>query len=83
MKIQGVKNVMSKSNLTEEQAFLAMYSFLDEYYQMIKSDDVGALLGSMSLLNDGGTVDPAIKSAWKTAVKRALDGKINAQLGLR
>ena len=60
---------MSKVTLTEKEAFLAMYSFLDEYYQITKSDDIGSLLGSMSLLQDGGTVDPAIQSSWLQAVE--------------
>ncbi len=71
---------MNNSNLTEKQAFLAMYSFLDEYYQITKSDDVGSLLSSMSLLEDGGTADPAILSEWKDAVKKVLEGKVNAKL---
>lgn len=74
---------MSNSKLTDKEAFLAMYSFLEEYYQLTKSDDVGSLLGSMSLLEDGGTSDPAIESDWLKAVEKALKGEINAGLVLR
>jgi len=59
--------------ITEEQAYAAMYHFLDQYYQQTKSDDVGALLGSMSLLN-GEPVDSAISGDWEDAIEFALAG---------
>ena len=74
---------MNNSTLTEKQAFLAMYSFLDEYYQLTKADDVGSLLGSLSLLEDGGTADPAIKADWLKAIEKVLKGEVNAKLVLR
>ena len=74
---------MNNPNLTEKQAYLAMYSFLDEYYQITKSDSLGSLLGSMSLLEDGDTADPAILSDWKDAVKKVLEGEVNAKLELK
>lgn len=62
------------STLTEEQAYAAMFRFLDEFYNRTKSDDVAGLLGSMSLLADGGPVDPAIAVEWREAVKFAIEG---------
>jgi len=50
---------------------------------MTKSDDIGSLLGSMSLLEDGRTADPAIESDWLKAVEKALEGEVNAGLVLR
>jgi hypothetical protein len=70
------------SELTSKQAYLAMFSFLDDYYQRTKSDDVGSLLGSMSLLRDGTPADPAIKGEWGAAVKRALAGSVDAAMRL-
>jgi len=71
---------MNKNTLTSEIAFKAMYSFLDNYYQLTKSDDVGGLLGSMSLLSDGSSADPAIKEEWEEAVEKALKQEVNANL---
>ncbi|GAA3933395.1 hypothetical protein [Litoribacillus peritrichatus] len=71
---------MSEPKLTKNQAFLAMYSFLDEYYQLTKSDDVGGLLGSMSILSDGHVADPAIQEDWDEAIEKVISGKVNAEL---
>jgi hypothetical protein len=59
--------------MTEKQAYAAMYHFLNRYYQGTKSDDVGALLGAMSLL-DGEPADSAITGDWEDAVEFALTG---------
>lgn len=74
---------MSELKLTKNQAFLAMYSFLDEYYQLTKSDDVGGLLGSMSILLDGKVADPAIQEDWDEAIKKVMSGKINTELQIK
>jgi hypothetical protein len=37
-----------------------MLAFLDAFYQKNRSDELGALLGSMSLLKDGIPADSAI-----------------------
>ena len=74
---------MSNTNLTNKEAYLAMYSFLEHWYEMTKSDDIGSLLGSMSLLEDGNTADPAIESDWLKAVEKTLKGEVNAELNLR
>ena len=73
---------MSSLKLTDKEAYLAMYSFLEEYYQLTKSDDLGSLLGSMSLLEDGGTADPTIESKWLETVKKSIKGDVNAGLAL-
>ena len=59
--------------LSKKKAYQAMYYFLDKYYKLTKSDDVGCLLGGMSLLNDGGTADPAIWQDWEDAISKALE----------
>ncbi len=68
------------TDLTKKEAFLAMYSFLEHEYEMTKSDDIGGLLGSMSLLQDGGTADPAAMQDWEDAIKKVKTGNINASL---
>jgi hypothetical protein len=58
--------------LTEKEAFAAMVLFLEKFYETTKSDDVGALLGSMMVLGDGGTADPAIWEEWVECVNEIL-----------
>ena len=69
--------------LTDSQAYAAMFHFLDKIYQRTKSDDLGGLLGSMSLLSDGGTADPAIAREWNEAVRHAAAGGTADQLRLK
>jgi hypothetical protein len=69
--------------LSAPQAYAAMYAFLEARYQMTMSDDLGALLGSMSLLEDGTPADPAIGSDWEVAVSQAIQGKVDLKLTLR
>lgn len=66
------------NNLTEKQAFLAMIYFLEQYYQQTESDDVGALLGSLQLLEDGMTADPAMWDDWLGVINRTLSNKLEA-----
>lgn len=66
--------------LTDKEAFLAMYSFLGTYYGRGKSDDIGGLLGGLSLLPDGGTADPAFRKDWLEAVEKATRGAVDARL---
>jgi len=73
---------MTDMKLTKEEAYLAMFAFLEDYYSRGKSDEIGGMLGSMSLLQDGGTADPAIEQDWNNALERVLKGKVNAKLQL-
>jgi len=68
--------------LTKEQAYLAMYSFLDKQYSL-GCEELGSILGNMSLLPDGNPADPALASDWQEAVTAAVSGQINAQLTLQ
>jgi len=70
-------------NLSEKEAFLAMFSFLEERYRATESDDIGALLGSMSFLSDGNTADPAIWEDWRKAVNKVFLSEVNANLNLK
>jgi len=63
------------SVMTDKQAYAAMFHFLEEHWKRTKSDDVGGLLGAMSMLQDGPTTaDPAIAHDWRRAVGYALNG---------
>jgi len=57
--------------MTEYEAFIAMQYFLEQFYERTGSDDVGALLGDMLILDDGETMDPAAWEDWIVAVKKA------------
>jgi hypothetical protein len=58
--------------MTSEQAYAAMFYFLEDYYSRGRSDEIGGMLGGMSLLGDGSTADPVVKSDWHRAVQRAM-----------
>lgn len=47
-----------------------MFYFLDAYYWKNKSDELGGLLGSMSLLLDNTPADPAYEKDWEIAVSQ-------------
>jgi len=68
--------------LTVHQAYNAMFRFLEKEYEQTQSDDIGALLGSMSLLEDGSPADPAVKDEWSEAVALALEGSVHTTLNL-
>ncbi|MCU7797069.1 MAG: hypothetical protein KZQ75_08065 [Candidatus Thiodiazotropha sp. (ex Myrtea spinifera)] len=71
------------TDLTKMEAYLAMYSFLEHEYEMTKSDDIGGLLGGMSLLQDGDAVDPAVIKDWEDAINKAKTGRVNATLKIK
>ena len=70
------------SELTEEQAYTAMYLYLEKLNRLINSNDLSGLLGSMSLMPDGKPADPAVWGAWLEAVAdaRSPDTDINLKL---
>jgi len=58
--------------LNEKQAYLAMMYFLEEIYKRTKSDDIGGILGDMSINKlDNKTMDPAIWLDWIRAIEKA------------
>lgn len=70
------------TELTKKEAYLAMFAFLDEYYNLTKSDDIGGLLGSMSLLADGHPSDPAMLEDWLEAIDKVKSNQVDASLKL-
>ncbi|MBK7727783.1 MAG: hypothetical protein IPJ33_04565 [Gammaproteobacteria bacterium] len=70
-------------NLSEHEAYAAMFAFLEGRYRLTKSDDLGALLGSMSLLPGGGTADPAIWDDWLNVIKEAEAGSVRVDMELK
>lgn len=58
--------------LTEKEAFDTMMVFLEKFYESTKSNDVGVLLGSMIVLEDGGTADPTVWGEWLESVQKGV-----------
>jgi hypothetical protein len=71
------------SNLTEHEAYVAMFAFLERRYRLSGSHDLAALLGSMGTLSDGGTADPAAWGDWIEAVEAARAGTVRTDMDLR
>jgi hypothetical protein len=62
-----------KKTLTSEEAYDAMYDFLEKFYDRTKSEDVGLLLSDLSLLrSDEKSLDPATIIDWQESVAKVL-----------
>ena len=73
--------MMNEQKLTIEQAYRAMFYFLEHEYQLTKSDELGGMLGSLSWqIWEGchGPADPAAWEDWQDAVKKALSREESA-----
>lgn len=57
-----------KDTVTIEEAYRAMYLYLQGLYDMTGSDDLAGFLGGMSMLEDGKPADSAIWSDWLEAI---------------
>jgi hypothetical protein len=66
--------------VTIREAYEAMFAFLEKFYCNTGSDDVGSLLGSMSMLSEGGTADPAMWGEWEAAIRKAKQGQVDIEL---
>lgn len=60
-----------------------MYAFLEALYKRTESDNIGSLLGDLSLLPDGGPADPAARDDWPKVVIEAKASRVKAILELR
>lgn len=65
-----------KATLTARQAFMVMHCFLEKYYRASHSDEIGGLLGGLSLLPDGSSADPAFRREWLDAVDTVIAAEI-------
>jgi hypothetical protein len=68
--------------MSNREAYLAMFAFLQQQYVLSRGDEIGALLGSMALLPDGRPADQALAQDWDQAVARACSGVVDATLRL-
>ena len=60
--------------MTDKQAYTAMFHFLEQAYKRTGSNELGGILGGMSLLEDGSPADSAMTEDWRQAVEYALNG---------
>lgn len=58
-------------DLTEKQAYKAMFHYLKEFSDRIQSDQLGVFLEKMKYREDGTPLDAAILQNWEDAVKQA------------
>jgi len=61
--------------LTTKEAYAAMYLFLNELYEKYGFDQLGGILGGMSLLEDGSTADPGCWHDWLRMVEKSREEK--------
>jgi hypothetical protein len=69
-----MRTELKDATMSPEQAFAAMFVFLDEYYQRTNGKAVLAdVLGDIQLLQDDGMpADPAAWEDWLAAIKAVL-----------
>jgi hypothetical protein len=65
---RSVSHVERLSDLTERETFGAMSLFLNRFVERA-GDDLLTLLGDLSLMPDGGPVDPAAWEDWQSCVR--------------
>ncbi|QEL20302.1 hypothetical protein [Limnoglobus roseus] len=68
-----------ENQLTSRQAYLAMFEFLRRHYERGPTDEIGGLLGSLSVLADGTSADPAYANDWAEAVAAVLTAESNGR----
>jgi hypothetical protein len=64
-----------EKKLTIMEAYKAMYYYLENLYNLTKSEDLADFLSNMMLLEDESTADPAYWDDWLNAIKKLKDGK--------
>lgn len=74
---------MDDKSLSVAEAYDAMFDFLEEHYNALHGDQIGSLLGSMSLMEDCRPLDPALWETWERSVSKAISGEINSKLVLK
>lgn len=67
------KYIETQKILTMQEAYNAMFIFLEDYYFRTNADELGGLLGSMTILADGQIADSAIWEDWGKAIDKSLN----------
>jgi hypothetical protein len=69
----------NQMHLTKKQAYFAMFEFLKRYYEIVKSDEIGTLLGELSLLKDGTPADAAHLADWEDSVAAVMSAEASPE----
>lgn len=67
--------------LTAQQAYLAMYAFLEKHMDRFKGVGLSPLMSDL-LLPDGQSVDHSVVGDWVNAINFAQKGEVDAQFRL-
>ena len=67
------------TELPDRNAYLAMYAFLETYFERTRSEDVAALLADIGLLAHGGPADSAVIIEWRDALARVAEGRVDGK----
>lgn len=70
------------TQITVLEAYSAMCKYLERVYDLTGADEIGGLLGSMSLLPDGQTADPGAWFDWVRAIEAVRAGEQTGDLSL-
>lgn len=62
----------TKQMLSIEEAYRAMFCFLQEYYSRTESEEIGGMLGGLAIASDGKAMDEGMWQDWNEAVATAL-----------
>lgn len=62
-----------KKILSLDEAYDAMFDFLDNYYERTRSEEIAGLLSDLQILTDGRSCDPAAMQDWEASVKKILN----------
>ena len=62
---------MNDESLSAKRSYIAMLYFLENYYAQTGSDEIGALLGSLSLNADEMPMDAAMWQEWLGCVEKS------------
>ena len=74
--------ISGEDRFTLQQAYAAMYMFLEREYERTGWDDLSVLLASMALLKDGDSADAAMWELWVEVAEKALTGDYDIDLHL-
>ena len=65
---------MKRKLLSPEQAYRAMFAFLEAYYERTRGKaELGEVLGDMQISEQGASMDPAAWDDWLTAIEKVCE----------
>jgi hypothetical protein len=71
------KKALRNNFLTIKEAYLSMYFFLENIYDLTKSEDIAILLGNLQLDEDDVPFDSAYWEDWLNSIHKVKSNVIN------